>query len=258
MKLNIIASLLATIIITLISVSIGYTVNILDIHDNNDIIPIVSSFITLFAIFIIFKEKIQSWIIIKIFNEFVLRTRRHIGLTRIYSNFCDASNDIKSDFKMASDVSIFIQLGRGVIGGQNSLLFDEAKRRNGKEFKFRLLFSRMESQWLSQERAEKRKSNHREWESVVNFNIDNISVLESVGINIDARKHSEPYLWRLFFFDNILYFIPYLYERKNDKYAQVFKFECTENGVPSFYSIFLKYYNDIWNKNSISEDIMSK
>ncbi|XCN73809.1 MAG: hypothetical protein Q3M24_03365 [Candidatus Electrothrix aestuarii] len=249
MKLNIASSLLATIIISLISVSIGYLIDYLGIYPGKSIEPIFTSFFLLFFLFLLFRRRIIDFLMVKIFNLFFANINKHSGLVKIYENFNDASDDIKNDFKISSNVSIFIQLGRGVIGGKHSLLFDEARGRVDKNFKFRVLFSNLDSKWLSHERAEKRNSNHREWEVVVGYNIDNVSVLECAGVNLEAREHSEPYLWRLFFFDNTLYFIPYLYERNNSHKAHVYKFKHIENGPPSFYTVFKSYYEDIWEKN---------
>ncbi|MCW5213029.1 hypothetical protein VU04_08985, partial [Desulfobulbus sp. TB] len=166
MKLNIAASLIATIIISLLSVAIGYFIDFFGFYQGGSAEPVITSFVVFFILFILFRRRITDILMIKLFNLFFANFSKHSGLIKIYENFNDASDDIKNDFKLSSDVSIFIQLGSGVIGGKNSLLFNEARRRTDKDFKLRVLFSSLDSKWLSHERANERNSNHKEWEAV--------------------------------------------------------------------------------------------
>jgi hypothetical protein len=66
---------------------------------------------------------------------------------------------------------------------------------------------------------------------------------EVYGAQIKHRGHREPYLWRIFIFDDIAFVSAYLYFRENDKRANVYKIKKGEN---SLYTVFDKYFDYLW------------
>jgi hypothetical protein len=220
---------------------------------NNDIY--IQSAVILSVLILILhfaREKIQIFVL----NRLIIFTfgmiRNRIGFERFYDNFKSASDDIVADFCEATNVKIFVQLGRGIIGGQNSLLFDHIRVKNNNDFDMRVLYASIESEWLSKERAEKRGSSYAEWEAETNHNKKYTSILKKENVNILSYSHTEPYLWRLIFIDDSVYFLPYLFKKENEKYAPVIKFVNNGSGGPSLYDVFLRYFETVFQKNEVS------
>ena len=249
MKFNILANLISFLFISVCTFVVVSILDVLNINIAESSISIIISILIILISIVVFRKYIFTFLVSKVLNYSLLVIKDRIGFACFYNNYDEAKNDIVESFRESSIAYIFIQLGRGVIGGQPSLLFDESKNRKDNNFRMKLLFSKIDSQWLSREVASERKSNFREWQASAKYNEQNISVLEEEGINIEARKHSEPYLWRLYIFDDYTYFVPYLYKRQNEKFAPVLKFIKSSESAPSLYDVFIKYFEHIWAKN---------
>jgi hypothetical protein len=79
---------------------------------------------------------------------------------------------------------------------------------------------------------------------------------DTYDCNIEGREHSEPYLWRIFIFDNVAYVSGYLRATDNDKHAFVYKLE---EGPDSLYMVFSKYFEYLWVKYEPSnKDLVEK
>lgn len=175
--------------------------------------------------------------------------RDEFGLLRIYPSFDAAKERILEEFRKAADVRILIQLGRGIIGGKPALLFEPALRRREPSFRMKILYAGPDSPHLSQERAEARRDNaYGLWQLATNFNRANLVQLRKAGINVEAREHSAPYLWRLFFFDRTLFVVPYLYDEDNSLHAPVLevRVQAEGQGQRSLYDLFARYFDDLW------------
>jgi len=171
------------------------------------------------------------------------------GLVKIYDNFVAAEKDIKELFIKSNNVKILLQLGRDSIDGKKSLLYEQAIKRYD-PIHIKLLFADVDSDFLSKDKANERKSSKPDWERSYNNTILSIKAIRATGKEVDARTHSEPYLWRLYFLDDTLFFVPYLYDKKNHENAPVFRFEKLEKG--SFYKTFETYFDNLWDKQAKS------
>lgn len=249
MKIGFLSGLLSFAVITVLSICIRFALSFAGIGYNKNIISAWSVFLVFLVLIIVFRKQIRTYFVTLGLNWLMDGIDDQLGIKKIYKNLCDAQDDMIADFRSARNVRLFFQLGRGVIGGQHSLLFDEAKEKKESDFQLQILFVDRKSRFLTKSRAKLRGSIHKEWESVPKYMEDSIEVLNHAGINVEARRHSEPFLWRLFFFDETLYFMPYLYNRHNHKYAPVLKMASNVKEERVLYYTLLRYYTDVWNKN---------
>lgn len=249
---NVIGNILSFFIITSISCLIHTIYPLFGIEVSDVRISVGVSLFLGLALFFIFR-KLLTQKIIEILLFIVKKTMKEkIGLVQIYSNFSSAQKDFLEDFRQSSKARIQIQMGRNLIGGKPSLLFEEICKRKNDQFHMEILFLDIRSKSLSKENALSRKTDYNEWAVFVRHNKENISVIEKKGVSIEARTHDEPYLWRLFFLDKHLYFLPYLFNKNNDHYAPVLKFKDFGESKPSLYTIFDKYFTNLWEKQNQS------
>lgn len=176
------------------------------------------------------------------------------GIVETYSNLEDekCKTDMQNDFNNAKDISLLLQIGRRELGyGTPSHYFELSKKKTGPDVKIRILSASEDSPFLSKERAEIRGYSHLEWRKDQRALQSEIAFLQTEhNANIEARTHCEPYLWRIFIFDEIVYVSAYLHSRKNDQLAIVYKIEKGEN---SLYKVFVKYFEYLWKNYDKSE-----
>lgn len=198
------------------------------------------------VVLFILRKSIKNFIDDTIGSFAIKKYRSSEGLTMRYESFNSAKDDITKAFEKATNTRILLQLGRGIIGGNNSLLFELAKNiPNGSNIK--LLYADKDSKHLSSSVAKTRAPSVLvEWESAINYTEGSIDTLKATKIAIEARKHTEPYLWRLFFFDNDLFVVPYVSTRNNEQYAKVYRYEKNEN--LSLFKVYENYFEDLWDK----------
>jgi hypothetical protein len=253
MKFGFAANLLGFIVISALSVLIDMLLRSAGVsYGGSGILNLAVSFCLLCLLFIIFRSKIiaflQKVLINILFKLIGNRLVETIGLVQVYDNFMVAKDFIRQDFIEAKNVKILIQLGRGIIGGAKSLLFEDARKKKDSTFKFHLIFADLNSPFLSGERAKERGSSIRVWNDSTKYTEGSVKALQDEHVNIIARKHCEPYLINLFIFDNMIYAVPYIFEKKNHELAPVFKIQGSN--TPTLFNTLVKYFDNIWEKNS--------
>ena len=246
MRLGLIANLISFLVITALTGLVYFLLERAGLETPNALVLSIVSLIILVIIFFSYRQRIWLGITNKLATIAMKRFSKKIGLVQVYDNFHDAASDVQCALEEAREARILIQLGEGIIGGDRSLLFETAKKKKGKGFHMRLLYADSDSPQLSQSRANARLSNFTEWQAAISFTEDSIEALLEDGIHIEARRHREPYLWRLFFFDKTLFFVPYLAEKDNSALAPTFKFTITENSELSLYWVFSEYFEHLW------------
>lgn len=248
MKTGLISNIVTLVITTLLTIVVSFVSKKTDLNLSDNLINWIVCLLLSFLLVLFLRKTIWQQIKSHLARFVIEKYKNEIGLLNIYENYEDAKGAIKNRFVESNDAKIFIQLGRGVIGGSNSLLFEAAKgKKDKKNFNFKLLYADISSPYLTKERAINRKSNHKEWGAAIKYTQGSIDALLEDNIDIQARSHSEPYLWRLFIFDKYLYMIPYLHSNNNHEKTPVFEFMHSEN-TPSLYNTFANYFDRLWEK----------
>ncbi len=174
--------------------------------------------------------------------------RQYIGIIGIYSNLDECKDDMQKEFKESRHCKMLLQIGRKEFGdGESSFFWPIAKEKVTSGTSIQILRASERSPFLSERRAKLRNTTSvQEWRENIRRLEKSIELLrKDYGSYIEDRKHSEPYLWRIFIFDNIAYVSCYLHSRDNDKHAFVHKFVNSSN---SMYGIFSKYFDYLWTK----------
>jgi hypothetical protein len=169
------------------------------------------------------------------------------GIIRTYKNLEECRVDILDSFKNATDVRLFIQIGRREFGDQEPSLFWELTKEAQKTSKcIRVLRASATSPFLSAERARKRHTPPEQWQSWIRRLSESLELLrQNYGAMIEEREHDEPFLWRLFIFDDTAYVSGYVYASNNDQIAAVHKIVKTED---SLFAVFDRYFEYLWLK----------
>lgn len=169
------------------------------------------------------------------------------GIIKTYSSLDDAVEDLKNDFKNSSKISLFLQIGRKELGDGESSIFGELiKGKVADGDCIRVLHASKGSPFLSDSRARARSNRYVNWMNSIERLEGIISIHKQNYVKIESREHKQPYLWRIFIFDEIAYVSGYLFDRNNDKKARVYKL-C--DGRNSLYIIFKKYFEYLWASN---------
>lgn len=246
MRSGLIDNLFSFVIITALTGLVTLLLTRVGVGTSNALVLGTVSLVVLLIIFYLSRRRLWLLVCTKIAAMAANRFRDQVGLVHVYNNFNEAASDVKHAFEKSRDTRILIQLGEGMMGGDRSLLFETAQKKKGREGQIRLLYADKASAHLSEVRAGERGSNYKEWKAAISFTEASIDALEHDGINIEARRHEEPYLWRLFFFDKTLFFVPYLVEKDNSAHAPTFKFVLRDGDQLSLYSPFSRYFEHVW------------
>ena len=99
------------------------------------------------------------------------------------------------------------------------------------------------SPYLSEERAQRLGKRRSKWVRDVRYVQEHIRELCCGRENIRLAAHREPFLWRLFVFDEEMFVSGYLHPTRNDEHAPVFKLRAGNN---SLYAPFRAYYDHLW------------
>ena len=179
-------------------------------------------------------------------KAFERETSRTMGIDHVYNTLQEAEPDIIRDIEKAQSIRLFVQLGRYILGGPHSLLYEHLKKRSPKNVSIQILHATKNSSFLEPDRLRKRGTNV----TAIQGDIDHLQTLilslrDEAGVQVESRQHQEPYLWRLLFFDNIAYVSGYLYDKDNDQLAFVYRIA---DGPQSLYKIFHKYFEYLWEK----------
>jgi hypothetical protein len=166
------------------------------------------------------------------------------GLIGKFANLHSATSDMKREFARAKSAKFLLQIGRYEFGGgKPSSFYQVALEKIGTDSKIKVLYASPESPHLSAERATQLKRNRDIWIENIHQIKTQLKILKESGVNLEAREHKEPYMWRLFIMDDIVYVSGYFYETKNDEKASVYKFRNHEN---SLFKIFDRYFDILW------------
>lgn len=178
------------------------------------------------------------------------------GIVEVYKNLESCKTDMQADFKKASNIRLLLQIGRREIGDSDASYFGVlAREKNQPNVKIRVLRASKESPFMSEERAKARGANIRRWREDMRRLANEIDILrDELGVKIEDREHSEPYLWRIFLFDDVAYISAYLHQSDNDQKAVVYKLIKSEK---SLYTVFDKYFEYLWAKSSPSDSTAS-
>ena len=175
--------------------------------------------------------------------------RERIGIIRVYDNLESCKDDLQADFEKAKDVRLLLQIARREFGdGEKSYFLPVAKKKDP-GCRIRVLRASPESPFLSRSRAQYRYGSEEPWKvwqediSRLRGQIDLLRTVDNV--KIEDRVHEEPFLWRIFLFDDVAYVSGYIYQKDNDRQAVVYKFR---KGDLSLYSVFNKYFEYLWRK----------
>jgi hypothetical protein len=174
--------------------------------------------------------------------------KSNAGIIDVYSNLEACRAIIRADFQKASNIRLLLQIGRRELGDEEPSFFwsiaRDTKSRTNSVIK--ILRASEESPFLSKDRAKFRNDHVEQWQEDIRRLDKSLQLLkDSYHVNFEARQHVEPYLWRIFIFDDIAYVSAYLYSRANDTKAVVYRIQKGDN---SLYSIFSKYFDYLWLK----------
>jgi len=171
--------------------------------------------------------------------------RRHTGIAHTYDNLHECKNDMEADFRRAKRISLFLQVGRWELGSGEPSYFSVLVREKEIGSQIRILRASDKSPFLSKERADNLGYKYEHWVESMRRLSEEIDLLRDSKAKIEDRQHDEPYLWRIFIFDDVAYVSPYLYLHENHKKAIVYKLE---DGEDSLYAVFKKYFDYVWMK----------
>jgi hypothetical protein len=177
------------------------------------------------------------------------------GIIERFRNFKDCADHILADMRDAREVRIFLQLGRTVLYDK-SPFFDCLKEIMLKpDVTVRILHASKQSRYFNEDKAQKRSSSYAQWESSFGFLANQTRLFkEQYGLRFDGRQHNEGPFWRFFIFDEVAYVQPYLYMKRNEDYAPVFKLARRMSSPKqtlekkSLYEAFLHYFDNKWDE----------
>jgi len=173
--------------------------------------------------------------------------RQQTGIVKVYDHLGICREDMQADFRRASDVRLLLQIGRRELGDSTSSYFwSLAKEKHQPGTRIRILRASEESPFLSEPRARLRGTPVERWHEDLRRLRSEISFLRDVyHIQVEERLHAEPYLWRIFIFDDVAYVSAYLHPRDNDSKTVVYK---VQDGDNSLFNVFSKYFDYLWKK----------
>jgi len=169
------------------------------------------------------------------------------GIIEVYPSLQSCKNSMQNDFKKSKDIRMLLQVGRREFGdSEPSYFWSLAKEKTDPTFSIRVLRASVYSPFLSEARANYRGNDIRRWHQDLNRLKNELQLLKDIHKSrIEDREHQEPYLWRIFLFDNIAYVSAYCYQSDNDQKAFVYKIT---KGDDSLYDAFSKYFDYLWLK----------
>jgi hypothetical protein len=178
----------------------------------------------------------------------------HTGIISIYDNLEACKKDMQIDIQKARDIRLLLQIGQAELGGgKTSLLYNLVLEKDQPGVRVRILRASKDSPFLSEKRAKFRQGTPAiYWQRDLESLDDKINRIREMNrkIEIEERRHKEPFLWRIFIFDDIAYVSAYLYRRGNDDQATVYKIQrgANEQDGRSLFTIFSKYFDYLWKK----------
>lgn len=166
------------------------------------------------------------------------------GLVEKFANLHLAVTDMKREFAKAKTVKFLLQIGRYEFGGgKPSNFYQLALEKSETDAVIRVLHASIDSPHLSEQKSKQLKRNYLIWKENIKQIKTQLKILKDSGVNLEAREHKEPFLWRLFIMDDVAYVSGYFHQTKNDEKATVYKFK---NHDSSLFKIFDKYFDILW------------
>lgn len=206
---------------------------------------ILSAFIatasTLFVILIFVQ--------LQIIDPFRLLGRRYLnkttGIIQVYSSLEESFDDLKSHFRTAKRIDFLIYIGRQEFGIKDALFTDLLSQRvkEQADLEVRILHANENSRHFSERRAKSLGKRRDKWVGDIVYVREQIKFASANSPNVQIYKHEEPFVWRIFVFDDVMFVSGYLHTTKNDKKAPVYKIR---EGESSLYQAFKNYYNHLW------------
>lgn len=207
--------------------------------------PILASFIAAAIGFtvVLFSIRFQVFNILDLIG--IRYLEKQTGIMKVYPSLQDAFDDLREAFTSARRISLLLHIGRREFGVKDALFLDIMRKRAEKEddLEIRILHIDPNSFYLSEDRARILGKRRSKWIRDVQYIHDQILEASGGKENIRVLGHREPFVWRLFIFDNEAFVSAYLHDTKNDEKAPVFRIQEGEN---SLYSAFCNYYNHLW------------
>lgn len=211
--------------------------------------PIVTDPV-LAALIATFLASLAGWALIRlrIVNPLTILGARYIqgytGIARVYPTLHDAFPDLHEAFLRAKRIDLLLQIGRREFGVQDglfsNLLRDRAKDQN---FEIRVLHVDENSPYLSEDCAQRLGKRREKWMRDVRYVREQIVELAGGAKNVRLATHHEPFVWRVFIFDSVMFVSGYLYKTKNDEQAPVFRIHAGPN---SLYAAFQEHFDHLW------------
>lgn len=249
-----------TLLIAILSSAVAYSLLVLiriyfdeKLSSSDEIYAYISIFIFLFLGFYS-SIKYYGWQLIKHIYKAELQNEVNSYATKdleakynvikIYPNMESCKDDICEKLSSEKNISIFVQIGTGVLTGKGSLY--NCLKKNLSPDSIRILHASVKTKFLSMKEASSRgKAKYAEWTANLknaDFLGRTLSKLYNDGV-FETRAHHEGYYWRIFLFDNECFVQPYAYKKNNSQNAPVFRLRNTEGSI---YNTFRDYFENKW------------
>jgi len=178
------------------------------------------------------------------------------GIAKVYRSLDEAAPALVQASHTARRIDLFLHIGRREFGITDSLFYQPLKTRladSSSDLEVRVLHIDKDSPYLSEARAQELGKRHDKWARDVDYVRAQILDCAAGEQSLRLLTHKEPFVWRLFFFDDEVYVSAYLHRTRNDEHAPVFNIKQGMEGTNSLYSAFKRYYDHLWHLASIEQ-----
>lgn len=178
---------------------------------------------------------------------------RHTGIKQVYESFHEAFPDLHKNFAKAEKrIDLLLYIGRREFGIKDALFSDLLREKLAREtnLEVRILHIAEDSPYLSVRRARQLGKRQSKWLRDVRHVRSEIQEIAQDAQNVRVIAHKEPFLWRIFIFDNVMFVSSYLHATKNDQKAPVY---LIEEGDSSLYTAFETYFDGLWRSYSTAQ-----
>ena len=174
-------------------------------------------------------------------------------MIRIYGSYEEAESDILESMRNSESVKILVQMGRKeFLGEQFSFLYEALKGLKAK--KISVAFASKDSPYFSEERSKGLGKHPNEFRMLLGQLSERMSLLtyecEKNQNKITLIPHKEPFLFKLFLFDDDGFIMFYTYPKDNDLRASWFR---VKNEEGSLYQMANDYYSDLEARYGVRE-----
>ncbi len=140
-------------------------------------------------------------------NQLKSNLAAQMGIVAIFENLEACRADMQKEFEKANHIRLLLQLGRRELGDRKTSMFwSLAQQKNQVGVDIRILRASENSPFLSEARAKVRGTPVGQWQEDTRRLREEIQRLKDVyQIKAQDREHFEPFLWRIFLFDDVAY-----------------------------------------------------